>query len=168
VVVAVRDLSCPVSRRYGATLQALEDEYADRGVRFLYVDLTPEDVGWTLGMARDQAELDGTYVRHVDEAFFDALRPQTTTEVFLLDGDGVLRYRGAVDDQYGINFSRPAPRNRFLDAALGSVLAESVPAPETTFAPGCYLASFLAARSRGEPATVATRSVEAPVPSHGS
>jgi hypothetical protein len=148
LIVAIRDLGCPVSQRYGPTLETLENEYARLGVRFLFVDLTPEDVGWNLGMPQDQASLDGSYVRHVDDDFFAALHPQTTTEVFLLDSGGVLRYRGAIDDQFGIDFVRQSPRRRFLEGALEAVLAGTTPEVETTFAPGCYLPRYLETQSR--------------------
>jgi hypothetical protein len=156
LIVAIRDMSCPVSQRYGPTLQSLEDEYAREGVRFVFVDLTPDDVGWSVRMARDQAALGGSYVRHVDDGFFTALHPQTTTEVFLLDGSGVLRYRGAIDDQYGIDFVRQSPRNRFLEGALQAVLAGDTPEVESTFAPGCYLPRYVEAQARAsDEATVA-------------
>ena len=143
VVVAIRDLNCPVSQRYGSTLEALEATFAAEGVQFLYVDLTPQEVGWNVRMPRDQAGLGGTYVRHVDDDFFAALSPQTTTEVFLIDSRGLLRYRGAVDDQYGIDFARQAPRTLFLEDGLRAVLDGEERAKESTFAPGCYLPRHL-------------------------
>lgn len=170
LIVAIRDVSCPVSQRYGPTLETLEDEYAQRGVRFLFVDLTPDDVGWNLGMPREQAKLDGSYVRHVDDDFFAALHPQTTTEVFLLDGSGVLRYRGAIDDQFGIDFVRQSPRSRFLEGALHAVLAGDTPEVESTFAPGCYLPRYMEAQTRAadEPTVVARYGHDVQTPVGGS
>ena len=143
VVVAVRDLSWPVSQRYGVTLRGLEDEFAEAGVDFLYVDLTPAEVEWSLGMTRDQAELRGTHVRGVGEEFFAGLHPRTTTEVFLIDGSGVLRYRGAIDDQFGVDFARQAPDQRFLADAIEATLEGESPEVPSTFAPGSYLATYI-------------------------
>jgi hypothetical protein len=158
LIVAIRDMNCPVSQRYGLTLQTLQAEYAREGVRFVFIDLTPDDVGWSVRMPRDQATLGGSYVRHVDDGFFTALHPQTTTEVFLLDGSGVLRYRGAIDDQYGIDFVRQAPRSRFLEGALQAVLVGDAPEVGSTFAPGCYLPRYVEAQAsaRDEPTVAAS------------
>ncbi len=139
VVVAIRDLSCPVSQKYGMTLQDLEEGFSAKGVHFLYVDLTPAVAGRNPGIAKDQAGLNGTYVRHVGDGFFSSLHPRTTTEVFLIDGSGVLRYRGAVDDQFGVDFARQSPDQRYLTDAIEATLRGAPPPVGSTFAPGCYL-----------------------------
>lgn len=145
VVIAIRDLGCPVVQRYGATLAAMEERYLAEGARFLYVDVTLDAAARTaslergLGFAGGSAGLQGTRALQVDEVFFQALRPLTTTEVFLVDRRGVLRYRGAIDDQYGVDFARQAPSSRYLDDAMKAVLRGESPAVEATFPPGCYL-----------------------------
>ena len=160
VIVVIRDMGCPVSQRYGANLRELEEALAGRDVRFLYVDLTPDDVRWSPRIPQEQAGLTGTWVRQVDETFFEALRPRTTTEAFLIDRDGTLRYRGAVDDQFGIDFARQAPRERYLQEAVGALLAGRTPTTSSTFAPGCYLesppAQRAATRERTDPAPLVT------------
>ncbi|MBM3834170.1 MAG: hypothetical protein FJ403_13055 [Verrucomicrobia bacterium] len=50
-----------------------------------------------------------------------------------------LIYRGAVDDQYGLGYSRPAPQSRYLRDALDAMLAHQPPQVPATTAPGCVL-----------------------------
>src|SRR5262245_39786762 len=43
LVIAVRDVSCPVSQKYGPRLAELEREYSSRGVEFVLLDLNRQD-----------------------------------------------------------------------------------------------------------------------------
>ncbi len=71
------------------------------------------------------------------EALAKALGVQSTGDVFVLDDNMRLVYRGAVDDQYGLGYTKEAPTRRLLRSALNAVLDER-PVPATT-APGCYI-----------------------------
>jgi len=62
---------------------------------------------------------------------YGALR---TPHVFLLDREGVLRYRGAIDD----NYEDPAAvKHHYLRDALDAVLAGRDPVHQTSGAVGC-------------------------------
>lgn len=139
VVVVMRDTGCPVARKYGHELARLEAEYGEEGVRFLFLNVSPQD---SPEEARAEVELfgfQGSYILDRDNRVRPALQPETTTEVFVIDAGGRLRYRGAVDDQYGIDFAKPEPRETWLRDALDALLAgEEVPVT-STFASGCYL-----------------------------
>jgi mono/diheme cytochrome c family protein len=69
----------------------------------------------------------------------DALRPTTTTEVFVLDAARTLVFRGAVNDQYGLGYSKPAATRNYLREALDAVLRGESPPVEAITAPGCAL-----------------------------
>lgn len=64
---------------------------------------------------------------------FDA---QTTPHVFVIDREGILRYRGSVDD---VTFRQRTPTRFFLDLAVESLLAGH--SPELTESPayGCAI-----------------------------
>lgn len=137
LVVVLTSLRCPIARLYAPAVAELAARHP--GARFLVVGVaardTPDELraaarqhGWTAPIQVTAA---------VDVAH--ALRAARTTECFVLDREGVLRYRGAIDDQYGQGYRRAAPRRRLLDDALTAVLAgEPVAVPATT-APGCVL-----------------------------
>ena len=62
-----------------------------------------------------------------------------TTEAFLIDERRAIRYRGAVDDQYGLDYKKDAPTKTWLLDAVEAVLAGKAPAVASTDAPGCPL-----------------------------
>ena len=60
------------------------------------------------------------YVRDTERTISKALRARSTTEVFLLDSARTVVYRGALDDQYGPDYSRPEAGRHFLRDALNA------------------------------------------------
>ena len=73
------------------------------------------------------------------DAFVKAIGASSTTEVFLVDAARTVVYRGAIDDQYGLAYSRDEARDTYLVDALNSLLAGKVPEIAATTAPGCAL-----------------------------
>src|SRR5581483_5453947 len=67
---------------------------------------------------------------------FGALR---TPEVFLLDQDRRVRYRGRIDDQYSVGLQRAKPSRRDLVVAIDELLAGKEVTVPTTTAPGCFI-----------------------------
>jgi peroxiredoxin len=61
---------------------------------------------------------------------------QTTPHVFVIDREGILRYRGAVDD---VTFRQRTPSRFFLDEAVESLLAGQFPTLTESPAYGCAI-----------------------------
>ena len=142
-VIALTSATCPLCRKFGPSLARIEQVYRDRGVKFVFVnvsgtDTTEEmrgqvaDMGWKGSYLNDRAGKS-------TDAIASALRAQTTTEVFVVDAGNTLVYRGAVSDQYGVNFTREAPRARYLEDALDALLAGRAPEIAATSSPGCAI-----------------------------
>ena len=141
VVIAVTSSSCPVSGRYGPTLAALEKEYASRGVRFVWINPVATDSKTAVRQwIRDQG-VQGPYVRDERGEIAKALGMRSTAEVFVLDAARTVQFRGAVDDQYGLGYSKAAPNQRYLVSALEAVLAGNGVETACTRVPGCALES---------------------------
>ena len=140
VLLVLRDALCPVSRRYGNRTARLDSEFGERGVRFLYVNISPLDNTETMRQDIERYGFTSSYTDDHDWNITRSLKALTTAEVFLLDGTGRMRYRGAIDDQYGIRFTKPEPRRHYLRNALNQLLdGESIETP-STLAESCYLA----------------------------
>ncbi len=154
LVLVVRDVGCPVSKRYGPETARLDALLSAQGIPFLYINPSEHN---TLEEMRSEVELfgfQGRYVADRELAFARALHPKTTTEVFLIDSARTLRYRGAIDDQYGRGVSQGEPRRRYLVGAAEALLAgEEVPFPATS-APGCFLAFDEEPESAAPPAPI--------------
>src|SRR6185369_6497670 len=128
LVVAFSGRDCPVSKLYKPRLDKLTKEYATKGVRFLTVSSD-------------------------DKAFVALFGPERTTETFVLDPKAVLRYRGAVDDQYGISYVKDAPTTPYLVDAIEALLAGKRPPVAATEAPGCVVEKTAAPASPGKAAS---------------
>lgn len=137
LVVVSRDASCPLCKRFGPTLSRMEKHYGSRGVSFLYLGVQSADTDESLAASQDTYGMAAPVTRSAE--LRAVLQPSTTTEVFVLDAARTLRYRGAVDDQYGIGYAQDAPRNTWLAAALDDLLADRDVAVPATTSPGCVL-----------------------------
>jgi len=139
VVVAVTSASCPLSRKTLPSLAKLEAELVPQGVAFVYVNPVATDDAAAIAKAVAASGLTGAYVADPTGAFAAGLGATSTGDVFVLDGQRTVVYRGALDDQYGVGYSLDAPKSRYAHAALTALLAgQPVSVPATT-APGCAL-----------------------------
>ncbi len=114
LVVAFSGPDCPVSKLYKPRLDRLTKDYAPKAVRLLTVS-------------------------SADKGFVALFGPDRTTETFVLDSKAALRYRGAVDDQYGIGYAKSAPTANYLVDAIEALLAGKTPPVAATEAPGCLV-----------------------------
>jgi len=136
LVVAMREVDCPLSKRYSPRLVELEGELATRGFGLLYVGVQDRDA-----CARDVETfgLGATYAVDPEGRIAANLAATTTTEVFVLDAASTVVYRGMVDDQYGLGFAKPLPEREYLREALEAVEAGERVRAAATQAQGCLL-----------------------------
>ena len=81
----------------------------------------------------DEGGWPAPYLRDETQEVARAFGAKTTPDVFVLDGEGVLRYRGAPDRDY----EDPAAGAEWLRGALDAVLEGSAPDPAETEPVGC-------------------------------
>lgn len=139
VVVVMRLSECPVSLRYGHRLAELEAEFGERGAGFLFLDVSPQDTPETARADIETFGFQAPYVLDPDGEIGTRLQARVSSEVFVIDRAGTLRYRGAVDDQFGIAFSNPVVRETWLRDALDAVLTGEPVEVAKTEASGCYV-----------------------------
>ncbi|HEY8503704.1 MAG TPA: redoxin domain-containing protein, partial [Gemmataceae bacterium] len=152
VAVVFLSFDCPVSNSYAPELIKLAEEYGERGVRFLGVCCAAEPAEKLAGLAKE-FRLPFPVLHDPKRKAADALKATTTPEVFVLDHNRVLRYRGRIDDAYYARLKKSARgvTRRDLREALDDVLAGKpvrVPATEPI---GCSLR--LEERAAGEVTT---------------
>jgi peroxiredoxin len=138
-VVAVTSVTCPLSKKYLPTLAALEKEFAAKGVAFVVIDAVKTDTPADMTKLAADAGLKAPFVHDADGTLCKQLGATSTTDVFVLDAARTVKYRGAIDDQYGLGYSKDAPKHTFAKSAIEAVLAGSEPAVVATTAPGCAL-----------------------------
>lgn len=140
VIVAVNS-HCPLVRRYLPVLAVLEQEFRERGVVCLALDVDPADTITQIAALQVDSGAAFPFVRDVSGQCRAALGLERTPEVVVLDAERRIRYRGRIDDQFRIGGSLPAPRSQPLREALGQILrGEAVRLPETPV-DGCLISS---------------------------
>jgi mono/diheme cytochrome c family protein/peroxiredoxin len=154
-VLVIRDAECPVTQRYSPRLTELEKQYGPKGFAFVYVDVTPHSAS---DARKDAAKygLTGRTILDADHRVVNALRATSAAEAFVIDTHGTLRYRGAIDDQFGIDFHKDAPTVSYLREALDRVSLGRDIVRRTTDAPGCLLPTDRTA-GRARPVTYHNR-----------
>ncbi|MBS0204232.1 MAG: redoxin domain-containing protein [Planctomycetes bacterium] len=139
VVVAFTNTSCPISKKYAPSQTAMERQFADQKIQFLFVNPTASDKLAAIQTAITTLGITGPYVRDNDGMIARAVGATHTTDVIVLDSRRTIVYRGAMDDQYGFEYSLDAPRNEYLKLALRSVIDRRPLLVAATEAPGCPL-----------------------------
>ncbi len=137
LVVVFVGTSCPVGDLYMPRLRELCGCYESRGVNFLAINsnesATVEDVA---DYAR-RSEALFPFLKDFDNQVADQLLIERTCEALLIDRQGRLRYRGAIDDQYGLGKRRDRPVRHYLTDAIDAVLTGRAVSPELTPVVGC-------------------------------
>jgi thiol-disulfide isomerase/thioredoxin/mono/diheme cytochrome c family protein len=138
-VIALTSITCPLCRKFGPSLARVEAAYRERGVKFVFVNVSGTDAAPDMRKQVADLGFKGLYLDDSEQRIAACLGARTTTEVFVIDAGNTLVYRGAVSDQYGVGFARDEPRVRYLEEALDAVLAARAPAVRATNSPGCAI-----------------------------
>ncbi len=149
LVIAMRDVSCPLAQKIGPATAEIEKSYTDKGVAFLYLNVSTTDTPEQISESQSAYGMHGRVVHDPERELAAALGPMTTTEAFVLDSSRTLRFRGAVTDRFGVGSVRPGEAASPLGAALDAVLGGREVATAATTAPGCLL-EIERAPTRGE------------------
>jgi hypothetical protein len=119
-------------------------------VAFLAIDSNQQDSLAQMAHLARAHRIEFPLLRDPGNAVADRFSAQRTPEVFVLDSERVIRYRGRVDDQYGIGYARPAPKQRDLAAAIDEVLAGKPVSRPITEPSGCLIGRVQRQPARGE------------------
>lgn len=139
VVLVFLGIDCPLSNLYVPRLVELQRKYADKGVVFVGVNSNEHD---TVDQIRNHAKEYGIsfpVVKDRKNLVADVGFVERTCEVLVLDGMAVLRYRGAIDDQYSQKAAKPAATRSYLTDSLDALLAKRPIAVPATTVVGCLL-----------------------------
>lgn len=132
---------CPYALAWHQRTVDVARDYTARGVRVLAINPNdaeryPRDSRQAMRERVDAGEFDGVpYLRDDSQAVARAYDAKTTPDVFVLDADGVLRYRGAPDADY----EDPSQNASYLRDALDAILAGEAPSIAETEPIGCSI-----------------------------
>ena len=129
---------CPYALAWHDRLMAVGREYAERGVRFLAINPNdaeryPADSYERMQARTREEDWPMPYLRDETQEVARAFGARTTPDVFLLDADRRLRYRGAPDADH----ADPAADAAWLREALDDLLAGGEVRRAETHPVGC-------------------------------
>ncbi|MEQ1829988.1 MAG: redoxin domain-containing protein [Pirellula sp.] len=139
VVIAFVGTQCPLAKLYSAKLVDLEKKYRQKKVAFIAVDANVQDSLAEMTAHAKKFGFEFAFLKDPAQSLADRLGVTRTPEVCVLDSEFRIQYRGRIDDQYGIGYTREAATQSELVAALDAVLgSRDIPTP-TTVASGCLI-----------------------------
>jgi thiol-disulfide isomerase/thioredoxin len=141
-VVAFLGCDCPLAKVYGPRLAALAKEYEGKGVAFVGVNSNQQDTPSAVGQYAKTHGISFPILKDPGNVVADRFGAERTPEVFVLDGERVVRYTGSIDDQFGIGYSRPKAEHRYLVAALDELLAGKAVTTSRMESEGCFIGRF--------------------------
>ena len=115
---------------------------ARKGVSFIGIDANRQDSSprWPICQGH---ELEFPLLKDLNNHLADKMGAARNPQVFVLDGDRVVRYAGRVDDQYGFQtgsgYAKTKMKSRDLAAAIDELLAGKAVSQPTTEAIGCLI-----------------------------
>jgi peroxiredoxin len=139
IVLAFTGTECPIAKLYAPRLAELAKEFGPKGVAFIGVNANQQDSITAIGQYAKSSGVAFPILKDAGNVLADRLDAVRTPEVFVLDGERVVRYWGRIDDQYGIGYIRPKATRRDLAEALDELLAGKPVSKPVTDAPGCYI-----------------------------
>jgi peroxiredoxin len=131
---------CPYALAWHERIMQVARDYADRGVRVLAInpndsDRYPRDSFDAMRQRVAGEDWPMPYLRDESQEVARAYDAKTTPDVFVLDSERTLRYRGAPDGDY----DDPSANAAWLRDALDAVLAGADPAVTETKPVGCSI-----------------------------
>ena len=134
VIVNFWSCECPHCERTDRALMAMSVQWAEEVVTLSIASNRNETIQSIEEAAKARRLL--IVLIDVDHFVADLYEAQTTPHVFVIDRNGMLRYRGAVDD---VTFRQRKPTRFFLDEAVEALLEGQFPALTETPAYGCSI-----------------------------
>jgi peroxiredoxin len=136
VVLEWTNPECPyVARHYKRdTMEKLAERYGARGVVWLAVNSTHSNLPADTLKWKQEQGFEYATLQDASGELGKLYGARTTPHMFIIDGQGALRYDGAIDDDP--RGRKPDARN-FVDGGLGALLAGNAPDPTTSQPYGC-------------------------------
>ena len=134
VIVNFWSCECPHSERTDKTIMSMFVQWQD-DVTMMTIASNRNETLTALKEAAETRRLPQVLL-DADCRVADVFDAQTTPHVFVIDREGILRYRGSVDD---VTFRHRTPTRFFLDEAVEALLEGHLPTLTESPAYGCAI-----------------------------
>ncbi len=138
-VVCFLGAECPLARLYGHKLNEMQAAYAAQGVQFIGVNSNQQDSLEDVKQYVKRYEISFPMAKDYNNEVADRFHAVRTPEVFVLDQQLTVRYRGRIDNQYLPGISRAETTTHDLKNALDQLLAGKPIEVSETKPNGCFI-----------------------------
>jgi len=133
---------CPIANRYSPEIRRLAGEFKSAGFQFVIVHSVPDESPDAVKRHSSEYELPEPVVLDPAQRLARRVGVTHTPEVAVVTQDGLLRYRGRIDDRFvTLGEERPAATRQDLRLAIEAIASGHDPSPTFTTAVGCRLIS---------------------------
>ncbi len=141
VVLFFQMNGCPIVRQSYPYFEEIKSQYADRGVKFLYINTNKWDTPEAVVAERADYKFTPPVLIDQQQALAHVLGVERSADTFVIDPDQNWRivYHGMADDRFDYGLQRMSPEKFWLRDALDAILAGKEPAHTETIAKGCLL-----------------------------
>lgn len=143
VVLVFIGNGCPMVTTYLPRLNELSREFEPKGVQFFAINSNRHDSLDEVTQHAKEHSIAFPVLKDERNVVADQFGARRTPEAFLVDADGVVRYQGRVDDQFGVAFRRAQTGRRDLANAIDELLAGKTVSVPTTPVEGCLIGRFV-------------------------
>ncbi len=137
VVLVFLGIDCPVGNQYVPRLVEIAKEYDSKGVALIGINSNTHETAEQVAKHVKEYNISFPVAKDEGSALANKLQVARTCECVVLDEAGVIRYRGAIDDQYGYGTRKPRTVKPYLTATLDSLIAGKTLDTSGTSVVGC-------------------------------
>lgn len=134
-VIAFLSARCPISNAYKDRIKAIAEDYGKQDVAFLAINASADESVDEVRTHAEANQFNFTILKDEGNVVADAYAAERTPKVYVIDGEGVLRYQGRIDNSQN---PRLVKRND-LREALDELLAGKPVSIPSTQAMGCII-----------------------------
>ncbi|MEM4311926.1 MAG: thioredoxin family protein [Nitrososphaerales archaeon] len=141
IAIAFTCNHCPYVKAYEDRMIAIQRDYESKGFQLIAINSNddkkyPEDSFENMVIRAKKKGFNFPYLRDETQKVVSSYGAQVTPEIFLLDENFIVRYHGAIDD----NYSDPKKVKRhYLREAIEALLSNKKVPIEETRAIGCTI-----------------------------
>jgi peroxiredoxin len=139
VVVFFMGTECPVNNAYAPRLADLAKKYGEKGVVFVGINSNEQDEVDAIAKHAKSFQIPFPVLKDENFKIAEKFSVVRIPEVFVLDGQRFVRYRGRIDDQFTPIAKREKATSREMLDALEAVLAGQEVKVAATTPAGCLL-----------------------------
>ena len=150
VVIVFLGTECPLAKLYAKRLVELTERYKDESVEIVGINSNSQDTLQEITHYVRKHGVNFPMLKDAGSRVAAAMGADRTPEAFLIDQQRVVRYRGRIDDQYGVGYSRATFTRQNLAEAIDELLAGktiSVPYIEPV---GCHIGRTSQRKPKGD------------------